>query len=212
MTDQKGLDGLECNHNHPVKILIVEDEEAHIKLIKRGFSGCQDAVLLSVAMTVGGAKTEISRDPPDLILLDTMMEPMDGWDTLLHIRGIPGSRDIPVVMLTGKDPTMSEAETYGPMMDDYLMKPYLPRQFETDIRQVLARADHLHTVIRIARDCGVDNQVVSDFQRFASTVWVLKKLKEIISPFEIFNDDVLAKEEGRFTGIKEQITRAGVQV
>lgn len=97
-------------------------------------------------------------------------------------------------------------------MDDYLMKPYLPRQFETDIRQVLARADHLHTVIRIARDCGVDNQVVSDFQRLASTVWVLKKLKEIISPFETFNDDVLAKAEGRFTGIKEQITRAGVQV
>ena len=87
---------------------------------------------------------------PDLILLDIMMEPMDGWETLGHIRENPVSRDIPVVMLTGKYPTMSEAETYGPMIDDYLMKPYHPTRSTNSsgvswrVRDMYTRSSKMH--------------------------------------------------------------------
>ena len=128
---------------------------------------------------------------PDLILLDIMMEPMDGWETLLHIREHPESRDIPVVMLTGKHPTMSEAETYAPMIDDYLMKPYHPDQVCEHIRNVLARVNHVYEVIQSARTLGVTEQVVSDYQRLVSTVEVLKRFKEIIEGVEEFNGEVL---------------------
>ncbi len=41
---------------------------------------------------------------PDLILLDIMMEPMDGWETLEKIKENPATKDIPVLMLTAKQP------------------------------------------------------------------------------------------------------------
>ncbi|MCX6690782.1 MAG: response regulator [Methanoregula sp.] len=147
---------------------------------------------------------------PDLILLDIMMEPMDGWETLRHIRALPGRRNIPVVMLTGKHPTMSEAETYGPLIDDYLMKPYHPHQIKEDITQVLARVDHVHEVIARARAHDVEEEVIADYARLASTVEVLKKFKTILGTIEPFNDELLHKTEGRFTGIKGQLVRAGV--
>ncbi|MCC7567752.1 MAG: response regulator, partial [Methanoregulaceae archaeon] len=50
---------------------------------------------------------------PDLILLDIMMEPMDGWETLMHIKNRHNLRDIPVMMLTAKQLTPSEAQEYG---------------------------------------------------------------------------------------------------
>lgn len=128
---------------------------------------------------------------PDLILLDIMMEPVDGWETLRSIRDNPRTRDIPVAMLTGKHPTMREAGLYGPMIDDYLMKPYYPRQIDEVIRHILARADHVREVIQKARDHGVEGQVLSDYQRLASTVEVLKKLKEIIGTIEPFHDDLI---------------------
>lgn len=149
---------------------------------------------------------------PDLILLDIMMEPMDGWETLLHIRDYPGSRDIPVVMLTGKHPTMSEAETYGPLIDDYLMKPYHPHQIDELIRHILTRTDQVREVVQKAREHGIDEGLRGEYQRLASTVEVLKRLREIITGTEDFNDELLVKAEGRFTEITKQFVDAGVPV
>lgn len=148
---------------------------------------------------------------PDLILLDIMMEPVDGWETLRSIRDNPKTRDIPVAMLTGKHPTMSEAGLYGPMIDDYLMKPYYPRQIDEVIRHILVRADHVREVIHKARDHGVEGQVLSDYQRLASTVEVLKKFKEIIGTIEPFHDDLISNAEDRFAKIREQFAKSGVQ-
>ena len=149
---------------------------------------------------------------PDLIFLDIMMEPMDGWETLQHIRELPGSREIPVVMLTGKYPTMSEAETYGPLIDDYLMKPYRPHQVDELIRHILTRTGHVREVVQKAREHGIDEGLRGEYQRLSSTVEVLKRFREIISGTEHFNDDLLVTAEGRLTEIKEQFVRAGVLV
>jgi CheY-like chemotaxis protein len=152
------------------------------------------------------------RYPPDLILLDIMMVPMDGWETLGHIRENPVSRDIPVVMLTGKYPTMSEAETYGPMIDDYLMKPYHPHQIDELIRRILTRKGHVHEVVENAREHGIGEELRGEYQRLASTIVVWRRFSEIISGTEHFNDDLLRKAEGRFNEIIEQFRCAGVQV
>ncbi len=149
---------------------------------------------------------------PDLILLDIMMEPMDGWETLLHIREHTGSRDIPVVMLTGKYPTMSEVETYGSMIDDYLMKPYHPHQIDELIRHILSRAEHEREVIRKARECGFDEGLLEEYRHLAAVVEVLKRFREIIGSTEHFNDGVLVKAESRFSVIQGQFATAGVQV
>jgi two-component system, OmpR family, response regulator len=149
---------------------------------------------------------------PDLILLDIMMEPMDGWETLQHIRGQTRSRDIPVVMLTGKYPTMTEAETYGPLIDNYLMKPYHPHQVDELIRHILTRTGHLREVIQNAREHGIDEGLCGEYMRLVPTVEVMKRFREIISGTEHFNDDLLVKAESRLANIQEQFLGAGVQV
>jgi two-component system OmpR family response regulator len=154
----------------------------------------------------------IEKFHPDLILLDIMMEPMDGWETLQHIRDNPVSRDITVVMLTGKHPTMSEAETYGPLIDDYLMKPYHPHQIDELIRRILTRTGNVREVVQRARVHGIGEGLCGEYMRLASTVEVLKRFREIISCTEHFNDDILVKAEGRFNEIKKQFQGAGVQV
>ncbi|KUL00043.1 MAG: Response regulator receiver protein, partial [Methanoculleus marisnigri] len=65
----------------------------------------------------------LNATPPDLVLLDIMMEPMDGWETLGRIKTNPATRDIPVLMLTAKPLTPEEANEYGAYIEDYILKP-----------------------------------------------------------------------------------------
>ena len=59
----------------------------------------------------------------DLILLDIMMAPMDGWETLEHIKSNPQTSTIPVIMVTGKPLEEKERVKYGNLFYRYLMKP-----------------------------------------------------------------------------------------
>jgi len=59
----------------------------------------------------------------DLILLDIMMAPMDGWETLEHIKSDPQTSSIPVIMVTGKPLLDNERAKYQNLFYHYLMKP-----------------------------------------------------------------------------------------
>lgn len=60
---------------------------------------------------------------PDVILLDMMMQPMDGWTTLKAIKENPLTKSIPVIIITGKPQIGNEREIYSHLYFDYLMKP-----------------------------------------------------------------------------------------
>ena len=74
---------------------------------------------------------------PDLILLDIMMEPMDGWQTLQLIKSQPESKDIPVMMVTGKSLVESEQQMYNGDFKIYLMKPVTPKKLKDSIADIL---------------------------------------------------------------------------
>ena len=69
---------------------------------------------------------------PDLILLDIMMEPVDGWETLERIKENPDTKEIPVLMLTARDATQDRVRGLDTGADDYLVKPF-------DLSELLAR-------------------------------------------------------------------------
>jgi two-component system, OmpR family, response regulator len=102
-------------------ILIVDDDPAirEIFSIYLGMGGFR------VLTATGGMECldRIRTETPDLILLDMMMEPMDGWETLLAIRSGPALRQIPVIIITGKQPAPEEILQYGGLIDDYIVKP-----------------------------------------------------------------------------------------
>ena len=83
---------------------------------------------------------------PDIILLDIMMEPMDGWQTLMQIKACPATKTVPVIMVTGKAVTDEERCKFSTYYADYLMKPVSPRHLQERIEHAL------HTAAEIKPD------------------------------------------------------------
>ncbi len=91
---------------------------------------------------------------PDLILLDIMMEPMDGWETLEFVKKNPVTKDIPVLMFSAKKITPSEAEEHSMSIDDFVSKPVNPMQLLESIEQVFERRKDVAMEALLARDAG----------------------------------------------------------
>jgi len=102
-------------------ILIVDDSpyivDGLVALLKRrGFNP---------VATHGGdeALSVIGKVNPDLILLDIMMEPMDGWETLDRFKANPETSNIPVLMFSAKKITPEEAKEHSLNIEDFVSKP-----------------------------------------------------------------------------------------
>jgi len=125
---------------------------------------------------------------PDLILLDIMMEPMDGWETLEHIKEKPATKDIPVLMLTAKQITPSEAQEYGIYIEDYVLKPITHRELYDAIEHVLNRRQTLKLDVESAKKAGFDTGIISEYARLAKSIDVNRRLMKILESTYKFND------------------------
>ena len=83
--------------------------------------------------------TILKTEKPDVIVLDIMMEPMDGWETLSRIKENPATRNIPVLMFTAKKITPEEAEAHRTQIGGVLIKPVSPKELITAIETLLER-------------------------------------------------------------------------
>jgi CheY-like chemotaxis protein len=81
----------------------------------------------------------LSKEKPSIVILDIMMEPMDGWETLAHIKENPATRHIPVLMFSAKKISAEEAEEHRISIDDFISKPVTPKKLIKAIEKVLAR-------------------------------------------------------------------------
>lgn len=139
---------------------------------------------------------------PDLILLDIMMEPMDGWETLERIKSEPRTRDIPVMMLTAKQLTPDEAQEYGVFIEDYVMKPTTHRQLYDAIEYVLKRQEKIRKEVESARDKGADNKLIEEFERLSKSVDVSKRLLKILEATYNIQDSKVKVGENIIRAIK----------
>ena len=128
---------------------------------------------------------------PDLILLDIMMEPMDGWETLMHFKNSPGTKDIPVMMLTAKQLTPTEAQEYGIYIEDYIMKPITHRELYDAIESLLSRKRVIETDMKMATDAGVDRKLIDEYSRLRRQADVSKRLLRLLENTYKINDEKL---------------------
>jgi two-component system KDP operon response regulator KdpE len=140
------------------KILMVDDEERMVRFIRLNLE--HDGFIVSEAFNGKQALQRLRDDTPDLILLDVMMPDMDGFEVLEMVREISS---VPVIMLTAKGEENDRVRGLELGADDYVTKPFSPRELTSRIKAVLRRAEGPGTGIHGLID--VDDRLKIDFDR-----------------------------------------------
>ncbi|WP_148716968.1 phosphate regulon transcriptional regulator PhoB [Chitinolyticbacter meiyuanensis] len=121
----------------PANILLVEDEPAIQELI--AFNLTQAGHHVMRADSVEGAQTIVRNALPDLILLDWMLPGMSGIDFAKKLRGEERTKQIPLIMLTARSDEQDKIVGLETGADDYITKPFSPRELQARIKAVLRR-------------------------------------------------------------------------
>jgi phosphate regulon transcriptional regulator PhoB len=121
------------------KILIVEDENDIAELIRYNVerAGYQAQVLRDGHQ----ALQLLRREVPDLLVLDLMLPGMDGLELCRRLRAEPATRALPIIMVTAKGEETDRVVGLEMGADDYLVKPFSPRELVARLRAVLRRRE-----------------------------------------------------------------------
>jgi len=118
------------------KILVVDDEKKIVDILKAYLE--RDGYQVSTAYD-GRSALELARsNSPDLIILDLMLPEVSGWDVCRELRK---ESDVPVIMLTARDDTTDKIIGLELGADDYVTKPFDPKEIISRARAVLRRSD-----------------------------------------------------------------------
>ena len=116
-------------------ILVVDDEQNIIDLARLYLE--QDGFHVIAAQDGEQALERIASDAPDLVVLDLMLPKVDGWEVCRRVRA--GS-DLPILMLTARDDDVDKIVGLELGADDYLTKPFNPRELVARVKAILRRA------------------------------------------------------------------------
>ncbi|MFA5157362.1 MAG: response regulator transcription factor [Candidatus Omnitrophota bacterium] len=120
------------------KILIVDDEKELVRLISFHMGIAGYAV---VAAYDGIEALEVcKRHKPDLVVLDVLLPRIDGWEVCRRLRNDPKTRNIPIIMLSALSEVNNKLKGFGLGADDYVTKPFSPRELVARVKRVLLRS------------------------------------------------------------------------
>lgn len=152
------------------KILVVDDEERMVRFIRLNLE--HDGFLVSEAFNGKEAIQQLRDVAPDLILLDVMMPDLDGFEVLQMVRE---ASNIPVLMLTAKGEEDDRIRGLELGADDYITKPFSPREMVSRVKAVLRRTEassgSMHDLIE------VDERLKVDFDR--REIWLEGKIVKL---------------------------------
>jgi len=122
----------------PDTVLIVDDEPDVIDLLVYNLqkAGYRTATARDGATALQKARDEI----PSLIVLDLMLPQMDGTEVCRHLKADPKTAHIPIIMLTAKVEEVDRVVGLELGADDYVTKPFSPREIALRVKGVLRRA------------------------------------------------------------------------
>jgi DNA-binding response OmpR family regulator len=153
-------------HFKNYRILVVDDEQRMAKFIRLNLE--HDGFRVVEAFTGTQAMDRLRTSLPDLILLDVMLPDLDGFEVLKMIRAIS---QVPIIMVTAKGEEEERIHGLELGADDYVTKPFSPRELVSRVRAVLRRteltSDSTHGLIQ------VNGHLKLDFDRHE--VWVDNK-------------------------------------
>ncbi len=122
------------DHQAGGRILVVDDEPHIVELVR--YNLVQEGFEVSVAYDGHDAIAKAQKDAPDLVILDLMLPYVDGLEVCRHIRK---ESSVPILMLTAKDGEQERVIGLELGADDYVTKPFSPRELVARVRAILRR-------------------------------------------------------------------------
>ncbi|HWY29452.1 MAG TPA: response regulator transcription factor [Candidatus Acidoferrum sp.] len=119
------------------KILVVDDEPEAVELLE--FNLKQAGYVVSTAGDGADALKRARSQTPDMIVLDVMLPEMDGFEICKSLRLDSSTAKIPIIMLTAKAAEIDRVLGLELGADDYLTKPFSPRELLLRIKKILGR-------------------------------------------------------------------------
>jgi two-component system phosphate regulon response regulator PhoB len=121
------------------RILIVEDEQSIAEVLE--YNLAKEGFVVDLDFRGDTALESIRSNPPDLILLDLMLPGLDGLEICRLIKRDPQTASIPLVILTAKGEEVDRIVGLELGADDYIPKPFSPREVVLRIKAVLRRSE-----------------------------------------------------------------------
>ena len=118
------------------RILVVEDQEDNRRILRDMLTNVGYEVV--EAEHGGKALTAAVTHHPDLILMDIQLPVLDGYEATRQLKAEPGLREIPIIVITSYALSGDEEKARAAGSDDYVTKPFSPRQLLAKIRSYLS--------------------------------------------------------------------------
>ena len=141
-----------------VTILVVDDEPRMVQFITMNLE--LEAFRVVSAFDGYQALEKMTRELPDLVILDIMMPDMDGFETLRKIRKVSA---VPVIFLSAKGEEFDRVKGLDLGADDYIAKPFSPRELVSRIRAVLRRLEPVAPALGLP--VKVDDDLCINFEQ-----------------------------------------------
>ncbi|MGD2156355.1 MAG: response regulator transcription factor [Anaerolineales bacterium] len=151
-------------------ILVVDDEKRMVRFIQLNLE--HDGFRVISAYNGSEAIEQVRNELPKLVLLDIMLPDIDGFEVLHRIRQISS---VPVIMLTAKGEEDDRVRGLEEGADDYVTKPFSPRELVSRVRAVLRRTEAAGT--GSSDIIEVDDRLKLDFNR--REIWVEGELVKL---------------------------------
>lgn len=124
------------------KVLIIDDDKKHSELLKAYFE--RYGIKLTCAFNAEEGFKKLARTEPDLLLLDVMLPGMNGFDICREVRK---KSNIPIIMLTARGDVIDRVSGLELGADDYVGKPFEPRELVARVQALLRRAEQVGSVM-----------------------------------------------------------------
>lgn len=122
----------------PIKVLIVDDEKDILDLVRYHL---EKAGFQCLVGTDGSTALRLMREQrPDLLILDLMLPGLDGLEICRLLRRDPATARLPIIMLTAKAEEVDRVVGLEVGADDYVVKPFSPRELVARVKTILRRA------------------------------------------------------------------------
>jgi DNA-binding response OmpR family regulator len=170
------------------RILVVDDEPDAVELV--AFNLRQAGFSVTTAADGAEALQKARTQRPDLIVLDIMLPELDGFEICKLLRHDPTTAKMPIIMLTAKAAEVDRVLGLELGADDYLTKPFSPRELTLRVKKILNRAQPVEE----SRDTMRFGELLIDVPKHLAS-WRGKSIELTATEFKLLT--VLARRAGR---------------